>query len=29
MDKIIDFIKENALIIAGAVAVYFFVIKKK
>lgn len=29
MDKIIDFIKENVLIIAGAVAVYFFVIKKK
>ena len=29
MDKIINLVKENILIIAGAIAVYFFVIKKK
>lgn len=29
MDKIIDFIKDNVLLIGAAVAAYFLVIKKK
>lgn len=29
MDKLISFVKENAIIIAVAVAAYFLIIKKK
>ena len=29
MDKLINWVKDNIILVAGAVAVYFFFIKKK